>query len=121
MHEEFFLGEILVGNRSNRIGIEDVEDNNICVAMVGCDWEAAWLICEEIAIDFVDGHENEVCVGVVGFLRDFLHGFIKDVRNPKWLNCWSGLSVLDSLAILIHVSHFGFCGDRDVMACPLQC
>ncbi len=41
MHEEFFLGEILVGNRSNRIGIEDVEDNNICVAMVGCDWEAA--------------------------------------------------------------------------------
>ncbi len=88
------------------------------MAAVGWDWEAACLICEEVAIDFIDGHENEVCVGVVGFLSDILHGVIKDVRNPKWLGCWSGLSGSNSLAILIHVAHFGFCGDRDVTLCP---
>jgi hypothetical protein len=78
---------------------------------------------EEVAIDFVDGHEDEVPVGIVGFLRDILHGVIKAVRNLKWHGCWSGLSGLDSLALLIHVSHFGFCGDRDVMVCtcPLRC
>jgi hypothetical protein len=68
---------------------------------------------EEVAIDFVDGHEDEVRVGIVGFLRDILHGVIKAVRNLKWHGCWSRLSRLDSLALLIHVSHFGFCGDRN--------
>jgi hypothetical protein len=53
--------------------------------MVGCDWEAACLICEEVAIDFVDGHENKVCVGVVGFLRDILHGVIDDDRSQSGL------------------------------------
>ncbi len=57
--------------------------------------------------------------GVVGFLRDILHGVIEDVRNPKWLGYLSGLSGSDFLATLIHVAHFGFCGDRDVMACLL--
>ncbi len=70
---------------------------------------------------FVDGHENKVCVVVVGFLRYILHGVIKVVRHSKWLVCWIGLSGLDPLAILIHVTHLGFCGDRDVKACPLQC
>ncbi len=105
----------------NCIGVKDVEDNNlcICVAVVGCDGEAACLISEKVAIDFVDGHENKVCAGVVGFLKDILHGFIKDVRHSKWLSCWIGLSGLVPLAILIHVSHFRFCGDRDVTACLL--
>jgi hypothetical protein len=62
------------------------------VAMVGCDREAACLMSEEVAIDFIDGHENKVSVGVVGFLRNILHGVIEDVRNPKWHGCWSGLS-----------------------------
>jgi hypothetical protein len=99
------------------VGIKDVEDNNICMAVVGCDGEAACLTSEEVAIYFIDGHENEVCAGVVRFPRDILHGVIKDVRHPKWLGCWIGLGGSDSLAILIHVPHFGFCGDRDVMAC----
>jgi hypothetical protein len=38
------------------------------------DREAACLIGEEVAIDFVDGHENKVSADVVGFLRDILHG-----------------------------------------------
>jgi hypothetical protein len=91
------------------------------VAAVGCNRETNCLISEEVAIDFVDGHEDEVCVGVVGFLMDILHGVIKAVSNLKWHGCLGGLSGSDSLALLIHVSHFGFCGDRDVRACPLRC
>jgi hypothetical protein len=66
---------------------------------------------EEAAIDLIDGHEEEVSAGIVGFLRDILHKAVEAVGNLKWLGCWSGLSGLDSLALLVHVSHFGFCGD----------
>jgi hypothetical protein len=69
------------------------------------------LIDEEVAIDFVDGHEDKMHAGIVGFLRDILHRIIEDVRNLKWRGCWSGLSGSDSLGLLIHVSNFGFCGD----------
>jgi hypothetical protein len=119
--KKFFFGVILNGNGSNRVGVEDVEDNNIPVVTLRCDREMACLIGEEVAIVFVDGHEDKVHAGVVRFLRDILHGVIKAVRNLKWHGCWSGLSGSDSLALLIHVSHFGFCGDRDVTACPLRC
>ncbi len=105
----------------NRVGVKDVEYYNICMDTVGCDREAACLISEEVAIDLVDGHEDKVSAGIVGFLRDILRRVIKDVGNLKWHGYWSGLSGLDSLALLIHVSHFGFCGDRDVTACPLRC
>jgi hypothetical protein len=45
--KKFFFGAILDGNGLNRVGVKDVEDNNICVATVlGCDWEAACLISE---------------------------------------------------------------------------
>jgi hypothetical protein len=98
--KKFFFGAILDGNGSNCVGIKDVEDNNICVAAVECNGEAACLIGEEIAIDFVDGHKNKVCVGVVGFLRDIFHGVIEEVRHPKWLSCWIGLSGSNTLAIL---------------------
>ncbi len=37
---------ILDGNGTNCIGIVDVEDDNICVAVVGCDGEVASLIGE---------------------------------------------------------------------------
>ncbi len=92
------------------------------MATVGCDGEVASLISKEDAIDFIHGHENQMCVGVVGFLRDILHGVIKNVRYPKWLGCCiglTGLGGLDPLAILIHVSHIRFCENSDVMACPL--
>ncbi len=46
---------ILDGNGTNRVGIVDVKDANMCMAVVGCDGEAASLIGEEVAIDFVDG------------------------------------------------------------------
>ncbi len=78
------------------------------MAAIGCDGKVAYLIGEEVAVDFVDGHENKVCAGVVGFFRDILHGVIEDVRHPKSLGCWIWLSGLDTLAILIHVSHFRF-------------
>ncbi len=92
------------------------------MAAAGPDGEAACLIGEEVAIDFIDGHENKMCVGVVGVLRDILHGVMDNVRHPNWLGFWigkTGLDGLDTLAILIHVSHFRFCGDRDVAACLL--
>ncbi len=66
----------------------------------------ACLIGVVVAVDFVDCHEDEVRAGFVGFLMDILDGVIKAVRNLKWHSCWSGLSVLDSLALLIHVSNF---------------
>jgi hypothetical protein len=91
------------------------------MAVVGCDREAACLIGEEVVTDFVDDHEDEVSASVVGFLRNILHRVIKDVRNLKWHGCWSGLSGLDSLTLLIHVSHFGLCGDRDMLVCPWRC
>ncbi len=89
------------------------------MAVVGYDRETACLIGEEVAVDFVDGHEDKVHAGIVWSLRDILHGVIKAVRNMKWQGCWSGLSGSDSLALLIHVSYIGFCGDRDVTACCL--
>jgi hypothetical protein len=55
--KKFFFGAILDGNGSNRIDVEVVEDNNICVAAVGCDRETACLIGEEVAVDFLDGHD----------------------------------------------------------------
>jgi hypothetical protein len=66
----------------------------------------ACLIDEEVAGDFIDGHENKTSACVLGFLRDFLHGVVEDSRTLKWLSWWSGFSGLDSLALLIHVSHF---------------
>jgi hypothetical protein len=99
-----------------------VDDNNIFMATVGRDGEAASFIGEEAAIDFVDGHVNKMCACVVGFLRDILHGFIGDVWHPKWLGSWiekTGLSGLDSFAILIHMFQFRICGDRDVASCLL--
>jgi hypothetical protein len=69
------------------------------------------VIGEEVAIDFIDDHKVAVSVGVVGFLRDILHRVLEAVRNLKWHGCWSGLSGLDSFALLVHVSHFGFCED----------
>ncbi len=92
------------------------------MAAVGRDGEVACLIGEDVAIDFIDGHENKMFVGVVGFLRDIPHGVINNVRHPNRLGCWSGktgLGGLDTLAILIHVSHFRFFGDRDVAVYPL--
>ncbi len=92
------------------------------MAVLGRDGVAAGLISEEVAIDFIDGHENKMCACVVGFLRDILHGIINDVRHPNWFGCWIGKTGWGGsyiLAILIHVSHFKFCEDRDVVACWL--
>jgi hypothetical protein len=61
----------------------------------------ACLIGKEVAIDFIDGHEDKVSAGIVGFLRDILHRVIEAVGNLKWHGCWSGLSGLDSLALLV--------------------
>jgi hypothetical protein len=44
--KKLFFGAILDWNGSNRVGVEDVENNKKCVAAVGCDWEAACLIGE---------------------------------------------------------------------------
>ncbi len=85
---------------------------------VRCDGEVAGLIGEEVAIDCVDGHEDKICVQVVGFLRDIFHGVIKEV----WYMCWrswigkTGLGRLDTLAILVHVPYLQFSGERDVVA-----
>jgi hypothetical protein len=92
------------------------------MAAVGRDGEVAGLIGEEVAIDFIAGHENRMCACVVGLLRDIIHGVIDNVCHPNWIGCWIGKTRLGgsgTLVISIHVSHFRFCGDRDVAACPL--
>jgi hypothetical protein len=109
MHKEAIFRAIFDENGANHIGVKYVEDKNICVAAVRRDGKVASLIGEEIAIDFVDGHENEMCACVVGFLRDILHWVINNVWHPNWLGCWigkTGLGGSDTLAFLIHVSHF---------------
>ncbi len=58
--QKLFFRAILVGNRANCVGVEDVEDSNICIAAVGHGGEAVGLIGEEVAIDLVDGHENKM-------------------------------------------------------------
>jgi hypothetical protein len=77
--EKFFFGAILDGNRTNLVGIVDVKNDNECVTAVECDGKAASLIGEDVVIDFVDGHENEMYARVAGFLRDIFHGVIKEV------------------------------------------
>ncbi len=52
---------ILDGNGTNCVAVVDIKDDNIGMAAVGCDGEVAGLINEEVAIDFVDGHENKFC------------------------------------------------------------
>jgi hypothetical protein len=47
------------------------------MAVVGCDGKVACLIGEEVTIDFIGGHNNKMCVCVVGFLRDILLGSSK--------------------------------------------
>ncbi len=44
--EEFFFGVVFDGNGRNEVGVIDVEDDKVCVAVVGRDWEAARLIGE---------------------------------------------------------------------------
>ncbi len=64
---------------------------------------------EEVATYFIDGHEDKMSAGIVEFLIDIFHRVVKAVGNLKWLGCWSGVSGLDSLALLVHEYHFGFC------------
>ncbi len=59
--EEFFFGAVFDGSGCNEVGVIDVEDDNICVAVVGRDWEAACLIGEYLPCDLVDDHEDKVC------------------------------------------------------------
>ncbi len=63
--KKFFFGAIIDGNRLNCVGVKDVEDNNICMAAVGCDREVACLIGEEFAVYLIDGHENKVSAYVL--------------------------------------------------------
>jgi hypothetical protein len=78
--EKFLFHKFFNWNVTNCVGVVDIENDNICVAAVGHDGEAAGLISEEVAIDLVDGYENKVCAQVVGFLWDIFHG----VREEVW-------------------------------------
>ncbi len=48
--KKLFFGAILDGKGANLVGVQYVEDNNICVAAVGCDGEAACLIGAEVPL-----------------------------------------------------------------------
>ncbi len=58
--KEFFLGVILDGNGSNKVGIVNVENDEVSVASVGCDGEAAGLVGEHCSGDVMDGPENKI-------------------------------------------------------------
>ncbi len=59
--KEFFFGAVFDGNGRNKVGIINVEDDKVCVAVVGCDWEAARLIGEYLPCDLMDDYEDKVC------------------------------------------------------------
>ena len=52
--QEFFLRPAFDGDRANVVGVIDVEDNNVRVAPVGDDGEAACLVAGDDAIDGMD-------------------------------------------------------------------
>ena len=54
--EEFFFGAVF-----DEVGIIDLEDDKVCVAVVGRDWEVAHLIGEYLPCDLLDDHEDKVC------------------------------------------------------------
>ncbi len=58
----------------------------MCVAAVGCDGEAAGLIGEKVAIDFVDGHELGFTLLFVLLLRLDLdrHSNLRITRNMAY-------------------------------------
>ncbi len=58
--EEFFLGAILDGNGSNKVGIVNVENYKVRVASVGCDGKASSLVGEHLSSNVVDNHEHEI-------------------------------------------------------------
>jgi hypothetical protein len=117
--EKLFFGAILDGNRTNVVGVVVVEDDKISMAVVGYDGKLACLIGEEVAFDFVDGHEN---ARVVGFFGDILHWLVNEVGHGYRAGCWSersGLCGSNTLPVLVHETLLQFCGDGDVAESPL--
>ena len=55
------------------VGIHSIEYHNIIVPAVGCDWESAHLVCEELPRYLNNGHENHVCFVIVGCLFVVVH------------------------------------------------
>ena len=74
--EEFFLGPVLDGDRSNVVGIVYVEDDYVYVAPIRCFRESSCLVAGDGAADGVDVAEDEVGTGVVGFLGGVFHVFV---------------------------------------------
>ncbi len=106
--QEFFLQPAFDGDRANVVGIVDVEDNDVCIASVGGDGEAACLVAGDDAIDGMDLHEDVVgariewCLGGVGHV-------IVDVKAGHGGNCGAcgspwlrGASALPNLVKVAH-------------------
>ena len=55
------------------VGIHGVENHNIVISAVGCDWESARLVSKELSRYLDQCHEYHVCFVIVGCLLVFVH------------------------------------------------
>ncbi len=112
--EEFFFGAVFDGNRRNEVGIIDVEDDKVCVATVGRDWEAVCLIGEFLPCALVDDHEDKVCWAFLDVdWKNVVFGVIKGGEGWGASGGGGGCGAL-TLARLICVTLLGGVVDLDV-------
>ncbi len=115
--EEFFFCLILDGNGGNEVGVVDIENDKICVATIGREWELPSLVGEYLSTDVMDDHEDEIG----GFFVDgncwYIIVVVVDIVDDGdgWIAERGGSL---ALAGLIHVSFFGCIVDCDVAAHP---
>ena len=75
--------------RANVVGVVDVENNNVCAALVGGDGEPACLIAGDDTVDGMYVHEDEVGACVERFLGGAGH-VVVDVEVGHVMKCRSG-------------------------------
>ncbi len=90
--EEFFLHTILYGNRSDEVGVIDIDDDKICVLAIQCDGESSGLVGEDFScgvdqvhVDkigevIVDGNRGNIIVVVLSMMD--MDGLLREVV------CW---------------------------------
>ena len=74
------------GDRFDKVSIANEEDDYVLVASVRSDGELAQLVTEQNARDLNNGHEEEVCMWVEGFLG-------KQFQSVNWFAIRLGMEV----------------------------
>ncbi len=79
--KEFLLGSIFDGDGGYEVGIVDVEDDQVCMSLVGCYGEAAGLIREESPGYVIKEDVDQVGCHIAWFLEDRIGGIVFGRRS----------------------------------------